>query len=55
MKMGGFVGEATFKGDFEKCLPFIMLGEYIHVGKGTSFGLGKYEINTCKTKKGLQV
>ncbi len=47
MKMRGFLGEITFKGDLEKFLPFIMLGEYIHVGKGTSFGLGKYEINTC--------
>ena len=44
MKMGGFVGEITFKGNLGKFLPFIMLGEYIHVGKGTSFGLGKYEI-----------
>ena len=46
MKMGGFVGSITFEGDFEPFLPFILLGEYIHVGKGTSFGLGKYEILT---------
>jgi CRISPR/Cas system endoribonuclease Cas6 (RAMP superfamily) len=44
MKMGGFVGEITFQGELEQFLPFIALGEYIHVGKGTSFGLGKYEI-----------
>jgi len=44
MKMGGFVGDISFKGDLEKFLPFIILGEYIHVGKGTSFGLGKYDI-----------
>ena len=44
MKMGGFVGDITFRGNLEKFLPFIVLGEYIHVGKGTSFGLGKYEI-----------
>jgi len=41
---GRFVGSITFEGDFEEFLPFLMLGEYIHVGKGTSFGLGKYEI-----------
>jgi len=44
MKMGGFVGEIGFKGELEEFLPFIILGEYIHLGKGTSFGLGKYEI-----------
>lgn len=46
MKMGGFVGSVKFDGDFEKFMPFLLLGEYIHVGKGTSFGLGKYEIKT---------
>jgi len=44
MKMGGLVGSITFEGDFEEFIPFLVLGEYIHVGKGTSFGLGKYEI-----------
>jgi CRISPR-associated endoribonuclease Cas6 len=42
MKMGGFIGSITFEGDLEKFMPFLLLGEYIHVGKGTSFGLGKY-------------
>ncbi len=44
MKMGGFVGEITFEGDIEPYMPFIKAGEILHVGKGTSFGLGKYEI-----------
>ena len=44
MMMGGFLGSITFEGDFEAFLPFLLLGECIHVGKGTSFGLGKYEI-----------
>lgn len=44
MKMGGFVGSVKFQGEFEKFIPFLLLGEYIHVGKGTSFGLGKYQI-----------
>lgn len=42
MKMGGFTGKAVFEGDLEEFMPLIALGEYIHVGKGTSFGLGKY-------------
>ena len=44
MKMGGFVGSVIFQGEFEKYMPFLLLGEYIHIGKGTSFGLGKYKI-----------
>ncbi len=44
MKMGGFVGSIIFQGELEKFMPYLLLGEYIHVGKGTSFGLGKYEI-----------
>ena len=44
MKMGGFMGSVTYSGDFDPFLPFILLGEHIHVGKGTSFGLGKYKV-----------
>jgi CRISPR-associated endoribonuclease Cas6 len=44
MKLGGFIGSVTFRGYFEKFMPFLLLGEYVHLGKGTSFGLGKYEI-----------
>jgi len=44
MKLGGFMGNITFEGDLKEFLPFIKLGEYIHIGKQTSFGLGKYEI-----------
>ncbi len=44
MYMGGFVGEVIFEGDFSRFIPFLLLGEYIHIGKGTSFGLGKYKI-----------
>lgn len=44
MKLGGFLGEAFFSGNFEPFWPFLKLGELVHVGKGSSFGLGKYEI-----------
>ncbi|MEW6419052.1 MAG: CRISPR system precrRNA processing endoribonuclease RAMP protein Cas6 [Nitrospirota bacterium] len=48
IKMGGFVGEITFEGNLESFMPFIKVGEVLHVGKGTGFGLGKYEITKDK-------
>ena len=44
MKMGGFVGEISFEGDIGPFMPLIRAGEVLHVGKGTSFGLGKYTV-----------
>ncbi len=44
LKMGGFLGEITFEGDLAEFIPFLVLGEYLHIGKGTVLGLGKYEL-----------
>ena len=44
LKMGGFLGEITFEGGLAEFVPFLKLGEYLHIGKGTVYGLGKYEM-----------
>jgi len=44
MKLGGFIGKVNYKGKMQRFLPFLKTGEYIHLGKATVFGLGKYEI-----------
>ena len=44
LKMGGFMGDITFEGELAEFLPFLRLGEYLHVGKGTVYGLGECEI-----------
>ncbi len=44
MKMGGFLGEIAFEGKLAEFMPWLKLGEYLHIGKGTVYGLGKYEI-----------
>ena len=44
MKLGGFIGNITFEGDLGEFIPYIRAGEAVHIGKGTSFGLGKYNM-----------
>jgi len=44
MKMGGFMGEIAYEGNLKEFWPYIRLGEYVHVGKGSGFGLGRYRI-----------
>lgn len=46
MKLGGLVGRITYEGNLDKFLPLLKIGEYIHVGKAATFGLGKYRIGT---------
>ncbi len=44
MSLGGVTGTISYEGDLAEFRTLLKLGEYVHVGKGTSFGLGKYEI-----------
>jgi len=43
MKFWGFVGSVVFEGNLKPYLPLIKLGEYLHLGSKTSFGMGKYQ------------
>jgi len=45
MKLGGLIGKIIYSGNIEPFMPFIRAGEVLHVGKNTSFGLGKYLID----------
>ena len=42
--MGGFIGKIRFSGELEPFLPFIYLGEHLHIGHHTAFGHGQYRI-----------
>jgi hypothetical protein len=48
MKLGGFLGEIVFQGNLQDWLPLLRLGEFVHVGKGATFGLGKYVVEETK-------
>ncbi len=42
--LSGIVGEVTLSGVDESLWPLLLLGEQLHLGKGASFGMGKYQI-----------
>jgi CRISPR/Cas system endoribonuclease Cas6 (RAMP superfamily) len=47
MNFGGFVGDVGYRGDLiNQFLPLLISGELLHIGTATSFGLGKYQIET---------
>lgn len=56
MRLGGFVGEVEYelKGDARAdFLPLLIAGELLHVGTGTTFGLGKYELKASGVHSAL--
>lgn len=44
IEMSGFVGKATYEGKTDSFIPLLQAGELLHVGKGTTLGLGRYQL-----------
>lgn len=44
MHLGGLLGQCTFKNTPSEFLPFLYLGQWCHVGKNATFGLGKFQM-----------
>lgn len=44
MSLGGVVGRWKLSGELALFLPFLYLGQWLHVGKNATFGLGKYQL-----------
>ncbi len=44
LPLAGFVGKITYCGEIGPFYPWLKIGEYLHVGKGTVFGMGWYKI-----------
>lgn len=50
MKLGGLLGSLTLQGDLTPFLYLLYLGQWLHVGKNASFGLGGYTLDTAPTE-----
>jgi hypothetical protein len=44
MLMGGMLGSVTYSGNLKEFIPLLRVCEEVHLGKQTTFGLGKIEI-----------
>ncbi len=44
MPWGGLTGEVAYRGELGALLPWLALGDWLHVGAKTTFGLGHYRI-----------
>ena len=40
----GLMGKGSFEGDLDPFLPYLFIGEYLHAGKGASWGFGRYRL-----------
>ncbi|WP_459815294.1 CRISPR system precrRNA processing endoribonuclease RAMP protein Cas6 [Geotalea toluenoxydans] len=41
-RLSGIMGRTAFSGDMDIFYPFLLLGQYFNIGKGASFGRGRY-------------
>jgi len=41
-KLRGLIGCGRFMGDFSRIMPFLVIGSYVHTGKGSAFGMGNF-------------
>jgi len=46
--IGGLKGFLQLEGNLEPFMPYLRLGEWLHLGKQTTFGLGQYQITEVK-------
>lgn len=46
MRLGGWTGQVTFAGPWRPFAPLLHAGEIVHLGQGTTFGLGRIVIET---------
>lgn len=45
MTLGGVMGSWTLRGDLTPLLPWLWLGQWLHVGKNATMGMGRYTLH----------
>lgn len=48
IRFEGFVGDIMIEGPLTKLTPWLRLGEMVHIGRGTVYGMGKYIVDIIK-------
>ena len=43
-ELSGFVGDSVYEGDLDEFLPWLLLGELVHLGKHTAWGMGQIDL-----------
>ncbi len=51
MEWTGVVGTAVYEGDLAPFWPYLVLGQWTHVGSGCTFGLGRYRLEREATAR----
>ena len=49
VRLGGYLGDLMYKGSISDFWPILKIGELIHIGKNTSFGLGRILVELIDT------
>lgn len=44
MTLGGVMGKITIRGDLAPFVPLLYMGQWLHLGKNATFGMGHYEL-----------
>lgn len=44
MQLGGLMGDIELVGPLDDFMPLLVIGEWLHVGKNATFGLGRYSL-----------
>lgn len=44
IKFKGFIGNLILEGQLDKLMPWLRLGELVHIGRGTVYGMGQYGV-----------
>lgn len=55
MEWSGLVGEVTYEGQFDRFWPYLVFGQWTHVGKGATFGLGRYRVTASPDRASPQL